>query len=450
MSKKIEPCKTVNTHDSKRKSQSLSLDFFPDCWAKDEERMDVLFNPFRPKNVNPVNYESKLKFWKLLIVKYCNEKGSANISEFELKNAFMRNGRKPMCLSTVLQDMQNNHEIECLQKFMTPVQHSWKGWAIDVMVKKPASWGWTVVKDRIFQPSNQAEEMENFIVLESVKKHGEILQNHHLRGEILMLDDVVSKSNEIGLSAEGTEYALHFLKKSQQADTATIERNVNGESVTVVKFAKIDSKTNITESDKAMFNLNQMERILTKRTEAIESQIHEMDEKVRSLVREKKKDMAKNYLKRKKMMIADLDKQLSQLQHVSTLKANIENAKYNAGVVETYKMGAKALKEIYEENGLTVDKVEDVMLDVQDIVDDHDEIQNIVGGVNIANANDVDDLELEQELQDLINDDRNDNDTGLPQPDPDDSLERRLTNLKVPSFGDLSLQDSEQSPVRGS
>lgn len=37
-----------------------------------------------------------------------------------------------------------------------------------------------------------------------------------------MLDDVVSKSNEIGLSAEGTEYALHFLKKSQQADTATM------------------------------------------------------------------------------------------------------------------------------------------------------------------------------------------------------------------------------------
>lgn len=122
--------------------------------------------------MNPVNYESKLKFWKLLIVKYCNEKGSANVSEFELKNAFMRNGRKPMCLSTVLQDMQNNREIECLQKYMTPIQHSWKGWAIDVMVKKPASWGWNVVKDRIFKPSNQAEEMENFIVLESVKVRG--------------------------------------------------------------------------------------------------------------------------------------------------------------------------------------------------------------------------------------------------------------------------------------
>lgn len=73
-----------------------------------------------------------------------------------------------------------------------------------------------------------------------------------------------------------------------------------------MKFAKIDSKTNITESDKAMFNLNQMERILTKRTETMESQVHQMDEKVRVLLREKNRDMAKNYLKRKKMMIVDL------------------------------------------------------------------------------------------------------------------------------------------------
>lgn len=84
------------------------------------------------------------------------------------------------------------------------------------------------------------------------------------------------------------------------------ERNLNGEAITVVKFAKIDSKTSITESDKAMFNMNQMEQILTNRTETMESQIHQMDEKVRVLIREKNRDMAKNYLKRKKMMIVDL------------------------------------------------------------------------------------------------------------------------------------------------
>ncbi len=139
---------------------------------------------------------------------------------------------------------------------------------------------------------------------------------------------------------------------------------------------------------------------------------------------------------------------MAQLQHIATLKANIENAKYHAGVVETYKMGAKALKDIYQENGLTVDKVEDVMVDVQDIIDDHDEIQNIVGGVIISNANEVDEQELEQELQDLMNDDRNDNDAGVEQSNqqnPDDSLERRLTVLKLPNLDNLQL-DEPSSP----
>lgn len=73
-----------------------------------------------------------------------------------------------------------------------------------------------------------------------------------------------------------------------------------------MKFSKIDSKTSITEEDRAMFNLNQMEKILTKRIEAMESEIHQMDEKVRVLVREKNRDMAKNYLKQKKMKIVNL------------------------------------------------------------------------------------------------------------------------------------------------
>lgn len=178
----------IDLGDATRKKKSLPLEFFPECWINDDQRMDVmfstckllhlydktfftqvLFNPFRPKNINPVNYESKLKFWKSLILKYCDEKGSACVSQSELKNAFMRNGRKPLCLQTIIDDMQNGNEIQRLDRFMVPVQHSWKGWAIDVMVKKPASWGWNVIKDRIFQPNSQAEELENFIVLDSVK-----------------------------------------------------------------------------------------------------------------------------------------------------------------------------------------------------------------------------------------------------------------------------------------
>lgn len=112
------------------------------------------------------------------------------------------------------------------------------------------------------------------------------------------------------MSADGSEYALQFLKRIQQADTAVV-RNVNGDEINVVKFAKIDTKTGITESDKTMFNLNQTEHILTHKVETMESQILQVDDKIRAYIREKNRDMAKNYLKRKKMLIVDLGKKMS-------------------------------------------------------------------------------------------------------------------------------------------
>lgn len=59
-----------------------------------------------------------------------------------------------------------------------------------------------------------------FLIL--LQKHGEALLSHNARSEILVLDDIISKSSEIGLSAEGTEYALQYLKSNQQVDTATM------------------------------------------------------------------------------------------------------------------------------------------------------------------------------------------------------------------------------------
>lgn len=49
-----------------------------------------------------------------------------------------------------------------------------------------------------------------------------MLQNHNAANEVLILEDVIRKSREIGLTAEGTEYALQFLKKNQQVDTITM------------------------------------------------------------------------------------------------------------------------------------------------------------------------------------------------------------------------------------
>lgn len=55
----------------------------------------------RPYQVNPENYEGKMRFWKQLIKTYCEYKGNAEFSINELKKAFKRKNVSPYCLPKV-------------------------------------------------------------------------------------------------------------------------------------------------------------------------------------------------------------------------------------------------------------------------------------------------------------------------------------------------------------
>lgn len=74
----------------------------PECW-KDETRMNALFAPFRDREVNPIFYDVKMKFWKDLIQEACSNVGYFTIQE--LNTAFTRNRRIPYCTANVVKDL---------------------------------------------------------------------------------------------------------------------------------------------------------------------------------------------------------------------------------------------------------------------------------------------------------------------------------------------------------
>lgn len=148
----------------------LAPDFFPDCW-QDDERMENFFAPFRLKSVNPVNYDTKLKFWKNLIKEFCEVKGSAAVSVSELRDALQRNGKKPHCLSTVIEELLTDGSIKWKTEFMEPPQLTWSGWALDKLIKTPLKWSFNMVKERALPVAPDAKQLEatEFIVLEVAK-----------------------------------------------------------------------------------------------------------------------------------------------------------------------------------------------------------------------------------------------------------------------------------------
>lgn len=151
----------------------LPADFYPACW-QDDERMDNLFAPFRSKAVNPVNYESKMKFWTNLIKEYCQVKGCAVVTVNELRDAFQRNNKKPFCLDTAIEHQLMDGSIQRKDQFDQPPQHTWSGWAMHKFIKTPLQWGFDKVKERVVPSTKPSVGDTNydgveFVVLEVVK-----------------------------------------------------------------------------------------------------------------------------------------------------------------------------------------------------------------------------------------------------------------------------------------
>jgi len=70
-----------------------------------DERLTVLMAPFKNREVNEVNYDSKMKFWKSAIITECNRRYRCLFTISELKTWFVYKGRSPLCLLTVVEDM---------------------------------------------------------------------------------------------------------------------------------------------------------------------------------------------------------------------------------------------------------------------------------------------------------------------------------------------------------
>lgn len=83
---------------------SLTLNSYPKDWDNDV-RMNSRYAPFRKKELNPIDYESKMVFWKSLISNCLSDCGCCTFSVDDLEKAFIRNGRKPMCIKEVIDSM---------------------------------------------------------------------------------------------------------------------------------------------------------------------------------------------------------------------------------------------------------------------------------------------------------------------------------------------------------
>jgi hypothetical protein len=110
----------------------------PADWS-DDVRMNALFAPFRNRDLNPLHYDNKLKFWKQTIRDYCYEKQVLQFNMHQLEMFFVRKNVRPKCLEMVVNEMLREKSIVAKEEALRPKEGLVKN-VFNKLVWSPLAW----------------------------------------------------------------------------------------------------------------------------------------------------------------------------------------------------------------------------------------------------------------------------------------------------------------------
>ncbi|XP_050544556.1 charged multivesicular body protein 7 [Daktulosphaira vitifoliae] len=374
-----------------------------------DERLAVLMSPFKNREVNEVNYDSKMKFWKEAIIAESIRRHKCSYSASELKTWFVYQGRTPMCLLNVIEDMYRDGTIKSkteFQQMQNQTQCSWSNWAVNTLVKNPLSWSVGKVKNSLVSSSKPFDDKTDYVNLQLVESQANELFSVLAVNEkslIFFMDDIQKRLNDLwndDISIQTTELIVHSLEICNKAYVEHGEHLIANK--TLVKIAGFGKNVEpISDLEKNFFKLKEAEKILI-------GEISNLDKEKESLIKEAKMYVAKNmkpialsYLRKKKEVERRIEKQLNSLDNIQAMVSRIEESKYNSEVLKSYGTGLSALKLSSKDTGLTIDNVDETMAELAEVLEEHRDIQSALGKHIIEDKHNEN--ELEDELADLLN-----------------------------------------------
>lgn len=113
-----------------------------ECWDSDE-RMSGLMSMFKKRDVNPIEYDAKMRFWSDLIISSSSALRNPIFTVKQLSARFRRRDRVPAGLETVLREMISRGSVVPAAEYVKSLgQQGWISWSVDVLLKRPLSWVW--------------------------------------------------------------------------------------------------------------------------------------------------------------------------------------------------------------------------------------------------------------------------------------------------------------------
>jgi len=335
--------------------------------------MNALFSPFRKKEQNPTDWESKIKFWRSAIDSWCYENNKCVLNASVIESAFTRNGLKPQCIPTVIDNLLRDGRIQPKDYFLSlHSQQTWAGWLMNSLVKKPMIWSFSKLKDALLQPQVKEEE---YIYLSYLKERGTLLFKLLKRESVLVMSKErvgeILTENDMEIPLETVSLILHWLQIENKVCVMTLS-----EDKYLVKVADDSGQTpTISDKDIAFYSLLQNKICLEKNIDDLEKEKLQTLTNAKEYLKKEMRQSAKNCLRKRMLLEKCIDQRSSTLSNLESLIFRIHNAESDAQVFNSYKMAVDILKTTFKNENLDEDSAMNALLDVQEVLDVHDDIQ---------------------------------------------------------------------------
>ncbi|XP_075715005.1 charged multivesicular body protein 7 [Rhinoderma darwinii] len=368
--------------------------YFPSDWD-DDERMSFLFSAVRQsRDVDSVDWDSKMAFWMPLIVKYAKAQDLVSVTFRQLQTDFTRKGSMPLGLGTVIQEMLSRGSLQRESDFVTGITSGWVSWGVRQLVIKPLRWTLGSVLGGPLNPD------EPFVVPEVIKDQANVVlqkyQSSPLSSVPLLCEDDVH-----GLCKDliPGQPALQLVLLQLLRDKKICLLQKDGERL--VKFVQGGNSqvTPIGDTDLGIYELQKSEKLLSERLQSACEESDRLTEEAKSFNKAGNKNQALRCLRRRKLAEKRISALQSKLDTVQSILERISMAETDRKVVSAYQVGVSALRSALKD--VSLEKTERLVDQIQEFCDLQDDLNQTLSGVGASDL-DIDTDELERELDEIL------------------------------------------------
>ncbi|KAI8989469.1 Snf7-domain-containing protein [Pilobolus umbonatus] len=364
------------------KLQTFLNEHFNEFSQSNKERIRALYSDFTQLSIiNKYAFDLNIKFWRQVILDVSQQGylGSSDscliIDRLNLSEKFMRPqiGR-PLSMDLVLDYMKKKGELmtqdEFCRKYNT--QSGWLDWLYDRNNKHK----WALLPT--------GDDKDHSIVMPTLKAIAKAIMNHRQKTNAEPLST---------LTQFRSLYCHHFMYDLELTDTditlllrylyseygISIMDSMKGynNTYTVIKFPlKEKVREEITEQDQAIISIRTSCQAITTQIQELQHQIENLSKQSREEHHAGHKSIALYCIKKKMNIEKIIAKKVKVLETMDTILMKIESSKDNMQIVEAFNIGADVLRDILEDDKLSVESVNDVMDKVQSTLDDTKEVED--------------------------------------------------------------------------